>query len=130
MENNIEKFDPSKLMQGVRDRIKATFVSLIPEEHWEQLVKKEIDVFFEVKEQWNSREPVSPFKTIVYKTLEELTKEKVKESLKRYESVYWEGGDIKVSEEVAKLITDNSKDIIVKILGSSIQQVINNMRNN
>ena len=45
MENQIEKFDPSKLMDGVRDRIKATFVSLIPDEMWNAMVEKEIYVF-------------------------------------------------------------------------------------
>ena len=34
MEENEEKFDPSKLMQGVKDRIKATFAGLIPDEQW------------------------------------------------------------------------------------------------
>lgn len=46
MSTQIEKFDPSTLMNGVRDRIKATFVSLIPDEQWEQLVRKEADSFF------------------------------------------------------------------------------------
>jgi len=49
METLPEKFDPSKLMDGVRDRIKATFVSLIPDDQWEVMVKKEIDAFFEPK---------------------------------------------------------------------------------
>ena len=41
----IEKFDPSKLMDGVKDRIKATFVSLIPDEAWNQMLEKEIYIF-------------------------------------------------------------------------------------
>lgn len=41
----IEKFDPSKLMEGVKDRIKATFVSLIPDDMWNQMVEKEIFIF-------------------------------------------------------------------------------------
>lgn len=45
MENQIEKFDPSKLMDGVKDRIKATFVSLIPDDAWNSMVEKEIYVF-------------------------------------------------------------------------------------
>lgn len=45
MANEIEKFDPSKLMEGVKDRIKATFVSLIPDEAWEQMMEKEIYIF-------------------------------------------------------------------------------------
>ena len=43
--NEVEKFDPSKLMDGVRDRIKSTFVSLIPDEAWNSMVEKEIYVF-------------------------------------------------------------------------------------
>ena len=45
MDNNIEKFDPSKLMDGVKDRIKSTFVSLIPDEMWNAMVEKEIYIF-------------------------------------------------------------------------------------
>lgn len=47
MENEIEKFDPSKLMDGVKDRIKATFVSLIPDDAWEKMIEKEIYIFTE-----------------------------------------------------------------------------------
>ena len=45
MENQIEKFDPSKLMDGVKDRIKATFVSLIPDDAWNSMVERELYVF-------------------------------------------------------------------------------------
>lgn len=45
MENQIEKFDPSKLVDGVKDRIKATFVSLIPDDAWNSMVEKELYVF-------------------------------------------------------------------------------------
>ena len=41
----IENFDPSKLMDGIKDRIKSTFVSLIPDDAWEKMVEKEIYVF-------------------------------------------------------------------------------------
>ena len=39
MSNEIEKFDPATLMQGVKDRVKATFVSVI----------KKLKIFLEVK---------------------------------------------------------------------------------
>ena len=45
MEQQIEKFDPSKLMDGVKDRIKSTFVSLIPDDMWNSMVEKEIYIF-------------------------------------------------------------------------------------
>ena len=45
MEDQVEKFDPSKLMEGVKDRIKATFVSLIPDDAWNNMVEKELYIF-------------------------------------------------------------------------------------
>ena len=45
MDNQVEKFDPSKLMDGVKDRIKATFVSLIPDDAWGNMVEKELYIF-------------------------------------------------------------------------------------
>ena len=41
----IEKFDPAKLMDGVRDRIKATFVGMIPDQIWDKMVEREIYIF-------------------------------------------------------------------------------------
>ena len=46
----VEKFNPATLMQGVRDRIKATFVSLIPDNEWDIMVEKEVNEFFKLKE--------------------------------------------------------------------------------
>lgn len=42
----VQKFDPSRLMDGVKDRIKATFVGLIQDEAWDGMVRKEVDAFF------------------------------------------------------------------------------------
>jgi len=53
MSNEVQKFDPSTLMQGVKDRIKATFVSLVPDDQWDQMVQKEIDAFFNVEQDLN-----------------------------------------------------------------------------
>jgi hypothetical protein len=109
MPEEIQKFDPATLMQGVKDRIKATFVSLIPDEQWDVMVQKEIDSFFSpepgitiairkqpTKEQsgWNTSYEnvlvvegrVSPFQRIVIdmcieKTVQELQKYLTEEKL-------------------------------------------------
>lgn len=49
MSEELEAFDPSRLMEGVRERIRATFVSLIPEDRWAAMVKEVIDEFMHVK---------------------------------------------------------------------------------
>ena len=43
MEKEIIKYDASKVMEGVKDKIKATFVDLIPDDKWEEMIKTEID---------------------------------------------------------------------------------------
>lgn len=47
MTAEIQKFDPSKLMDG--DRIKSTFVSLIPDDQWDKLVQAEITRFLNLR---------------------------------------------------------------------------------
>src|SRR4051812_12848305 len=100
----IEKFDPSKLMDGVRDRIKATFVSLIPDAQWEQLVKAEIDRFFESNRDYSYRErATSDFQKVVMEVLSDITKEKVREALMDYQAYGWENDHVKINDELKKL---------------------------
>ena len=59
--SEVQKFDPAQLMQGVRERVKATFVSLIPDEQWEQMIKKECDDFFTRNSRYSDYNAASPF---------------------------------------------------------------------
>lgn len=47
MTEAIEKFDPSKLVDQVRERVRNTFAELIPEEEWKKLVQREITFFLQ-----------------------------------------------------------------------------------
>lgn len=127
--NNVEKFDPSTLMQGVKDRIKATFVSLIPDGQWENMVQKEIDAFFELskvkvsksttittgsygssteRREINSEETLSsPFRELVWEHCAVLTKEILKEKIdKEYFTNHWTNNQLEV--------TDKMKDVIAE----------------
>lgn len=42
-------FNQNDLMQNVKDRIKATFVGLIPDSEWEALVTKEVEAFMKTE---------------------------------------------------------------------------------
>jgi hypothetical protein len=88
-------------MQGVKDRIKATFVSLIPDPQWEQMVEKEINAFFEPqiftriivkerssysfdhKEKWTieTKENTSPFRVMVWDFCKEKTVDALKNAI-------------------------------------------------
>lgn len=41
----LEHFNPNKLMDGVKERIKSTFVSLIPDEVWSSMIERELYIF-------------------------------------------------------------------------------------
>lgn len=128
--SDIEKFDPAKLMQGVRDRVKATFVSLIPDDQWEQMIKTECDKFFQITERdWRGDRPcISDFQMVVNSALREITEIKVKEELKKYESTIWDGSNIKINDELKKLLIESAPELFAKIMGSRVQEVINNMQ--
>ncbi len=79
----IEKFDPSTLMDGVKSRIKATFVSLIPDAQWEQMCNVEMDKFFKGTPELDySNRPTGKMKSSEFETIvTELMKEKCKQYL-------------------------------------------------
>jgi hypothetical protein len=129
MADEIEKFDPSKLMQGVKDRIKSTFVSLIPDDKWDELVKAEIDAWFK-KSTYNNRynQEVSSFQIVVEQTLNELAKEKVTDVLREYTNTQWKDGKPIINEELKKIITENADKIFAQVIGQMVQNMLTNVR--
>lgn len=121
MENQqIEKFDPSTLMQGVKDRIKATFVSLIPDTQWEQMVKTEVDDFFKKRESgYNYKSQVSDFTYLVNTCLKEECTKRMTEYLTSDDFItnYTNNGVPVVTEKVKQLIIENSGEILASMMG-------------
>lgn len=129
----IEKFDPSQLMQGVKDRVRATFVSLIPDEHWQAMIQKEVDDFFKETE-WSyshSRETRSSFGTICLDVLNQLTKEKLIVAMQDYKSTLWNSNtqQYQMSDALKDLMIKHAPEIFAATLGNMFQQVINSVSN-
>lgn len=128
--NAVEKFDPSTLMEGVRDRIKATFISMIPDLQWEQMVKKEVDAFFqEVKreEDYNNPTWYSQFQVVVWEEMTKHARKHIKEAIENFKSFQWDGSDVIMSEAVEKMIVKNSGMILRSLIGNMIQDAINKL---
>ena len=129
-------YDPAKLMDAVRDRIKAEFVGLIPEDTWKQMVKAEVDRFFQQQKAYNygygNQEKILPsqFQEVVWKALEEDTKLRVKAFL---DSPEWAGewesnGTRKAGEAVKKIVVEKSGEIVSSMLANAMQQALESMR--
>lgn len=133
MSGEIAPYDPAKLMDAVRDRIKAEFVALIPEDAWNKLVNVEVKKFFETTTSsgyYENRTLPSPFGKIVWEELEKETRVRVKALLESSEwAGEWDGqGGRKASEAVKKLITEKSGEILATVIGVAIQGAIESAR--
>lgn len=129
MTADLVKFDTNTIINNVRDRIKMTFASLIPDEQWTSMIQVEVDKFFKIKDQTHHEvKRVSDFTSLVVDVLKEHASDRIQEFLEKYASDVWHGSDIAASEKLRTLIINNAKDIFLSVFESSFQNVINSMR--
>ena len=124
----LQKFDPSTLMDGVRQRIKATFVSLIPDDHWEALCKREVDEFFREKGRYDYHRTISDFQKICQEELVELSRQKINKFLEEYDSTLWVDDGIKLSDKLGELIASKAPEIFAATFGNMFQNAISQMK--
>lgn len=148
MENankQVEKFDPSKLMDGVKDRIKATFVSLIPDAQWEQMCNAEMKKFFEPT--WggydNREKKPSEFEKIVTELMKEQCQSYLKELFSRPEysvqtiwgnSSYGTSGDkAQLSDHLDKMIKEKMPEMMqamfTSVMSDAFYSFFSNIQN-
>jgi len=125
----IQKFDPAQLMQGVRDRIKSTFVSLIPDDQWEAMVKKESDGFFREKEinpHVNNRQYKFDFQLLVRDELHKEAQARMKKYLESPEfSDTWDNhGNTVASKAVKDMFIENSGQILAGFFAGMFQNAL------
>ena len=133
MDNKVQKFDPSKLMEGVKERIRAEFASLIPDEAWTQMVEKEVQSYFHDKFENSYRhDRTSRFEDLVRSLLQEETKKRfaVYISSAEFERVWGKDGLPACSEAVKKMIVDNSGEILISFFGGMFQGMLDNFKAN
>lgn len=134
MGNEIAQYDASKLMDAVRDRIKAEFIGLIPEDTWKQMVKNEVDRFFAKQEvtSWGERPrtATSNFQEEVHTLLKAEVTVRLKEYFgsPEWQHAWNEHGIPLASENTKKLIAEKMPEIVQGAVGSLVQNVINSMR--
>lgn len=126
---DIEKFDPSQLMQGVRDRIKATFISLIPDDKWEELVQKEIDAFFaETKNngyyRQNDKLP-SPFSAVCNEVFQKRVADTFNECIQSSDWSRWSGlSRGEMSLKIEEFLKANSNEIMQGFFQKTLGQAL------
>jgi len=128
----VQKFDPSTLMQGVRDRIKATFVSLIPDEQWEQMVETEMKSFFyATTDRWGNVTK-SQFKDVLDAELARRSREAINALLNKDDFMinYSGSGPELVTDYIRKELVANAPDLFARTLERTIASVVEQMKYN
>ncbi|QQO97231.1 hypothetical protein M1M30_gp131 [Maribacter phage Colly_1] len=124
----IKPFKPEDLMDGVRAKIKSTFVDLIPEEAWDAMVKAEVNSFMSPKSynNYNRTEQVSNFQFVIRDVLTEATREKCKELLNdpEFSSGMWQNGTEQPSQFIKQFMLDNANELMMGMFGSMFQQAL------
>ena len=127
--NEIHKFDSSVIMKNVKEKIKDTFVGLIPEEHWLGMCQKEIDDFFrEDRKSRNNDIYLSNFSIVCNEVLKELSKEKIKLFLEQYSSSIWNNNQIVPNEMLVDLLKKHANEIFVATFANMFQSAISSMQ--
>lgn len=133
MEENtqVQKFDPATLMQGVKDRIKSTFVSLIPEEQWKEMIEKEVGKFFREYElrQYDIRY-VSDFSVLVNSLLKEEAEKRMKEYLgsPEFQTVWTDNGPRIISQAIREMMIENSGLILCNMYQEMFTSMLQRFR--
>lgn len=125
----IEKFDANKAMQSVKEKIKDAFVSLIPDSQWDEMVKKELDDYFKVREDnnYNQNRYGSNFTRDVHALLKEEIDSRVKNYLAtNFTTVWFHNGIAICDSKIEEMIVKNSGKILTDMIGGSITMAIQN----
>jgi len=130
MEPEIKVYDSNAIIQNVKDKIKDTFVGLIPDAEWEQMIKTEMNRFFNKREYDNKDRPTD-FERVTKEEIEKILRGKITTYLKEnYESTKWGDNGLIVNDNIQKFITENADKILLSLIGGMIQSNVNNMISN
>ncbi len=128
MAEEIKKFDPNAAMASVKEKIKDSFVSLIPDEQWNDMVKKEIDSYFAMKEEgYGERGRSSSFTKEVHSCLQDEVRSRVKDYLLQNFNSVWSNNGIPVcNEKIEEFITANAGKVLSDMIGGMMSMALQN----
>ena len=129
----VAQFNPSTIMDGVRDKIKASFIELIPEEHWNAMVQKEIDDYFSENINVNTNNYdksnfKSKFQILLRSELESECKLRLADYLKssEFNASWGVNGQMVASQATKTMMIENSGAIMANMFSGMFSGMLSN----
>ena len=128
MGNDVVKFDATEALKSVKEKIKDAFVSLIPDEQWNSMVKAEIDKYFVQKDEgYGERGRSSDFAKDVHSVLSEEVKFRVKQYLTDNFNSVWNSNGVPVCDDkVNEFIEQNAGKVLQNMIGDMFRMALSN----
>lgn len=116
--SELQKFDADHLKNLVTEKIRASFVELIPQEHWDSIVAKEVQNFID-----------RDLPQAVKKELMAMVTDYLKDELKSatWPSRFGVNGKSTASEILKKIVVDNADEIFAKIYADASSMMLHNI---
>lgn len=128
MSEDIVKHSVDSIKERIVNKIRADFVELVPDDHWDQLVQGELDNFLKVPSYPSGA--VAPLNGMIRDAFKEIFLEKIKQELSKPE---WTGlfmpNGIEASEMITKLIRENADVLVASMTGNFVQGIVERIKN-
>jgi len=117
------------ISEKIRERIQSEFVTLVPKEMWERLVKKEVEWFLSDTKNYGRGEP-SPLKTMVRRELEKMFIEQIKTQLNEMQGTWGANGKMQAGVAVKKMVKEIAPELWELAVAGVVQRAIEGFKNN
>jgi hypothetical protein len=124
-----ELLDLSNLREQMRERIRASFVLMIPDEQWDKLIDAEVKAFFWKGGRGEARS-ISDFDRVVSQELEKETRKRVTELLNTpgWQERYNQDYQPMASEEIEKLMIKLAPEMLSALFGGVMQSALQGIK--
>lgn len=140
MPEEIQKFDPSTLADRLKDRIRNSIADLIPDEQWNEMMKRELHRFFNDTTTtsrggyYNETKAIpSTFAQVFNEVMVDTTRKQLVEYLNRpeYQPVWnaMGNGTNVPGDAIRKLIAENAPALVEALFAKTFQDIMSSIRN-
>ena len=131
--SDMQVFDPRSLQDKVIERIRSSFLELIPEDAWDELVGRELEKFFQTtKKTGYGASGVNPpeIEQMIHGALKSLIAERLAKDMAAdgWFDTNYATNDQPVGERMTEALREIAPDLIAALMGSIMRESVQNMR--